>query len=347
MKRANPFRIGGARLALIAWLFLAVVTAVASTVAGPVFLLTNALSVDQATVPGNLFSTAGSFGGATWLATGSYLGDGADNRAITGVGFPPDLVLVKCQCNRPGVARASTMTGDASKTLNSNGGLAADLIQSLDPGGFTLGQSNDVNRSGETYHWAAMQAGAELALGTYLGDGADNRSIGGLGFQPRWVATLGDGNDSMFRPGSAAVDVSYAFSGTGGLANRIQQMEPAGFQVGSNRDVNQLGATYHYLAWRGGGNVSQSTYAGDGNDNRSITTVGWRPTLVWVKEDTASQSVWRPDGVSGDLSLFFAATAASNNRIQALEPLGFQVGSNNQINRSGRTYHYLALRDGP
>jgi hypothetical protein len=322
--------------------------AAASRAAGPSFLPTGAVFVDQQPAPGNVFSTAPSFGGAAWLATGSYAGNGVDNRAIPGVGFRPDLVLIKCQCPRPGAARTSTMTGDASKPLSSAGGLAADLIQSLDAGGFTLGQDALVNRSGETYYWAAMKSGGAMALGTYVGDGADNRSIaasGGLPFQPIWVATFGDGNDSVFRPGSVAGDNSYLISGSSNLANRIQQMQPTGFQVGSDRDVNQTGAAYHYVAWQGGGNSKQSSYPGNGADNRSMSAVGWQPQLVWVKGNDASQAVWRPESVSGDLSLGFGGSAASSNQIQVLEPLGFQLGSNIQVNRNGQTYHYLALRD--
>ena len=41
-------------------------------------------------------------------------------------------------------------------------------------------------------------ADTELKLGTYVGDGADNRSITGMGANLT-VITLGDGDDSVFR----------------------------------------------------------------------------------------------------------------------------------------------------
>ncbi len=93
-------------------------------------------------------------------------------------------------------------------------------------------------------------------------------------------------------------------------------------------------------------NAVQNTYIGDGTDDRSISGVGFQPQLVWVKRDTTNQSTWRPESVSGDLSLYWSGTAGNPNRIQALEADGFQVGTNAQVNTSGATYHYLALKDG-
>ena len=279
------------------------------------------------------------------LAIGSYVGDGVDNRQIGGVGFQPDVLFVKCDCGRPGVARTSTMTGDAAKVLNSISGLDPDLIQSLDADGFTIGSDIKVNNAGQTHHWVAMKAGSHLALGTYVGDGSDDRSITGTGFQPAFVATLGNGNDSMFRPATVAGDASYRFVGSSKLADRIQALEPDGFQIGTNQDANLTGITYHYVAWMAGANAVQNTYIGDGTDDRSISGVGFQPQLVWVKRDTTNQSTWRPESVSGDLSLYWSGTAGNPNRIQALEADGFQVGTNAQVNTSGATYHYVAFKD--
>ena len=47
----------------------------------------------QTTNSGNTFSAAGSFGGGLRMASGTYDGDGADDRSITGLGFQPDSVV--------------------------------------------------------------------------------------------------------------------------------------------------------------------------------------------------------------------------------------------------------------
>ena len=280
------------------------------------------------------------------LATGTYTGDGADNRAITGVGFQPDIVFTKCDCLRPGVVRTSTMVGDAAKAVNSAGTLQPNYIQSLDADGFTIGSNPRVNIAGQPFYWVAMKAGDELKLGTYVGDGTDNRSITGVGFQPVFVATFGDGNDSIFRPATVAGDASYRFVASSKLANRIQALEADGFQIGTDADVNLSGVTYHYVAWNASTNVTQTSYVGDSTDNRSITGVGFQPQMMWVKRDTSSQSRWRPGSVTGDLSFQWDNTAGSSNRVQALEADGFQVGTSSQVNMSGNTYHYIAFKDG-
>ena len=281
------------------------------------------------------------------LATGSYTGNGSDNRSITGIGFQPDVIWIKSAAGDPGVIRTSTMAGDAAKVVNSTGALQTDRIQSLDANGFTIGTNSDVNATGVTYYWVAMKAGAELKLGTYAGDGADNRNITGVGFTPIWVITLGDGDDSAFRPGPLAGDASSLMSGTANLTNRIQALQAGGFQIGSNTDVNETGTTFHYIAWASSSNAAAGSYTGDGNDNRSISGVGFAPEVVWVKRDNAQQSSWRPASAIGDTSLFWNATANASNCIQALEADGFQAGKDAQVNTNNQSYYYLALKDGP
>jgi hypothetical protein len=281
------------------------------------------------------------------LARGSYVGNGSDNRAISGVGFQPDVLWIKSEANEPGIIRTSTMAGDASKIVTSNAALQTNRIQSLNVDGFAIGSDNDVNASGDVYYWVAMKAGAELKLGTYTGNGTDNRNIAGLGITPAWLITLGDGDDSVFRPGPLAGDASYLMSGTGIQTNRIQALQAGGFQIGSNNDVNESGTQYHYLAWASSANVAVSSYTGNGSDNRPITGVGFPPEVVWVKRDDAQRSSWRPASAVGDVSLFWNATADATNRIQALQVDGFQVGTNAQVNTNTETYYYLALKDGP
>ena len=280
------------------------------------------------------------------LATGSYVGSGVDNRQITGIGFQPDVIIVKGATNTAGVIRTSTMSGDRAKILGSAGALTANSIQSIDADGFTVGTDSAVNTWGAAYYWVAMRAGSDLKVGTYVGNGVDNRSITGVGFQPVWVVTIGDGSDSVFRPGPAAGDASYLMTGTGDQTNRIQALQADGFQLGSNADANENGTTFHYIAWAASSQVSTSSYVGNGADNRSIAGIGFQPLVAWVKRSDAQASVWRPASLTGDSTLYWTTTAATSNRIQALQANGFQVGTQAQVNNNGSTYYYLALRDG-
>jgi len=280
------------------------------------------------------------------LYVSSYVGDGGSSHPITGVGFQPDVVIIKSSANRAAVIRTSTMGGTVSKIIGSTGPLDANCILSLNVDGFTVGSSQDVNKKDVTYYYAAMKAGSDLRVGSYAGDNNDNRPITGVGFQPVWVITLGDGNDSAFRPDILAGDNSYLMTGTGKLTNRIQALEADGFQVGSNADVNELNTTFHYIAWAASPQVSTGRYTGNGADNRSITGIGFQPLMAWVKRDDAQAAVWRPLSAAGDRTLYWSATASTTNRIQALEADGFEVGTNAQVNTNLSIYYYLALRDG-
>jgi len=280
------------------------------------------------------------------LVVSSYVGNGIDNRNITGVGFQPDVVIIKASTVRAGIIRTSTMGGDAAKVLGTSTALQSNYIQSLNADGFTVGTAQQVNTSGTTYYYAAMKAGSDLKVGSYVGNGVDNRSITGVGFQPVWVITLGDGDDSVFRPNILAGDNSYLMTGTGKLADRIQAFQTDGFQVGANVNVNESGTTFHYIAWAASPQVSTGSYTGNGVDNRSITGIGFGPLMAWVKRDDAQVGVWRPASVGpGDSTLYWAATAAAANLIQALQADGFQVGTNSSVNTNGSLYYRLALRN--
>src|SRR5881396_3043162 len=52
------------------------------------------------------------------FASGSYTGDGIDNRIIAALGFRPDVVIIKGNTAQLGVIRTATMVGDASKELS-------------------------------------------------------------------------------------------------------------------------------------------------------------------------------------------------------------------------------------
>ena len=86
-----------------------------------VFPGTLARFVDTPNVSGNVFQTRACFG--SHVVSGSYLGNGIDNRAITGVGLAPDLVIVKSRTTGAATGRTSTMVGDVSKALVNAHGL--------------------------------------------------------------------------------------------------------------------------------------------------------------------------------------------------------------------------------
>jgi hypothetical protein len=177
-------------------------------------------------------------------------------RNILGVGFKPDFVFVKGGDRHP-VARSSTLTGDNSHLLANRTELYPNAIQALLADGFQVGSRLDVNQIGTAMHWMAFKNTAgSFKVGTYTGDGMDNRSITGVGFRAKVVWILNTNNPNFnfgehaWKSASQAGDASDEFGGTALAADKIQAIEPDGFQVGTYDSVNKNLVEYHYMAWK-------------------------------------------------------------------------------------------------
>ncbi len=294
------------------------------------------------------FITYGNPTAQSMVQTGSYLGDGLDNRILTGVGFTPDVVIIKGDQALEAVIRTSTMSGDASKPVIVSLGIGPDMVQSLDTDGFTVGQDAHVNTIGVAYHWTAFKTGpGQMTVGTYPGNSSDNRSIVGVGFQPDFVIVVPETTQPPYKYASTLpADTSNPLEGGAASVNHIQALETDGFQIGNNATVNGGGNTYHYAAWKAvTGKMAVNTYAGTGVDDLNVPGVGFFPEYVIVQRAAASVSVAKTaaSGASTDTSLFFINQANQNNNIQLLQPDGFQVGNHTRVNNGGDTYHYAAF----
>lgn len=279
----------------------------------------------------------------TEVLSGSYVGNGADNRQITGLGFSPDLVIVKGDTAQNAVLRAYPWAGDFTKDLI-DGTVTADRIQSLDTEGFTIGTDARVNSNGVTYHWIAWIGGAgEMTAGTYTGNGASGRNITDLGFAPDFVIVLGSTVEAVYRNSAAAA--SHSFDAASSAA-WISALGADGFTIGNDARVNSNGGTYAYIAWREvAGRMDVGTYAGDGADDRSIAGVGFQPEYAFVQRNATGYNALhhpRSIGASTDSTLFFDARGAFANYIQGLEADGFQVGNQTNVNAASATYVYAA-----
>lgn len=295
---------------------------------------------------GSSFQAASIFPGAIKMATGTYAGNGVDGRAIA-VGFQPDFVIVKSEANREGVGRTSTMAGDLTKPLGTSTALTANYIQSLTATGFTVGTNNRVNATGDTYHWIAFKTNSQaMAVGNYTGNGAASRSLTGVGFQPELVMVFGNtAQRAVLR--ASGMSRTHQYDGGTGVTTGVTAFGADGFTVGNSAQVNSNGVAYHYVAFNDVANsIDIGSYTGNAADNRAIAT-GFQPDYALVRADdtaTARPAVHRPSSLTGDNTLQFAATAVGNNRIQALQATGFQVGTNGDVNANTVAYYYLAVR---
>ena len=281
-------------------------------------------------------------------AVGSYTGNATDDRAITGVGFQPDLVLIHGSGSGSGAWRVDVHVGDLSADWSSSTGDAANKIQTLDSDGFTVGTDADVNTNSTVYYWMAFRdnGDGDFETGTYTGNNTDNRDITGLGLDPDFVAIKGDSNtNGVYNTKTIGADDSGIFFSSGSnAANRIQSLGTAQFQIGTSSFINANSTTYNWFAFK---NVSsefiEGTYIGNGSDDRSITGLGFQPEIVMTNEDGSSKGIFRTTEHSGDSSLIMQGSNATN-RIQAFESDGFQLGTSTAANDNSIVYYYFAWK---
>lgn len=293
----------------------------------------------------NTFGAAASF--PMKFASGTYTGDNADPRSFASVGFQPDIVIIKGNTTQTAAMRTSTMSGDNAKPLTGATALTANIIQSLDSNGFTIGNNARVNTSGTSYYWMAFRASAgELKLASYVGNGT-SQSFSGFGFSPEYVAVL-PAAATRANQRFSGMTRGFQFDNDTGSTTRVTALGADGFSVGSSGDVNTSGATYHYVAWNDvSGRIDVNTYAGTGSA-KNVTGVGFQPEYVMVRANdtgTARQGQHRPAALTGSGSLFFTNLANITTGLTALQTDGFGVGTDTSVNASGITYHYIAFKN--
>ena len=103
-----------------------------------------------------------------------------------------------------------------------------------------------------------------------------------------------------------------------------------------------LGATSSALAQNF---MTTGSYTGDGSSYHTITDVGFQPDLVIVKDIAANFAMIRTASMPAGASKTLADdTPLSYDQILSLDPNGFTLGSGEETNNSGHTYHWVAMR---
>jgi len=177
------------------------------------------------------------------VATGSYTGDGVDNRNIATVGFQPDVVIIKVNYDNiaddnlsSAVIRTASMSGDNSKPMKGLQALTANLIQSFLANGFQVGNDLRVNAAGAscggtcTYYWVAFKADVHMVYGTYAGNGG-TQSFTGFGFSPEYVIVLPVDTNRATHRSPAGGARSDRFHAGGAAINAITSLDASGFTV--------------------------------------------------------------------------------------------------------------------
>lgn len=288
------------------------------------------------------------------IKVGSYTGDGVDSRDITGVGFRPDLVIIKGG-NNISAYRNKHHRGDLSNYFGGSGTNAANVIQEMLNDGFQVGTAAQVNTNAAVYYYIAIKgssAQSHFAVGKYRGTAGDNRNFttGGVNFTPDFVYTKIDGGTvGVWRTSAMAGDTSSFISVTANTANLIQNLQSNGFQLGTASEVN---GAFDYFFWAMKsypGIFAVGTYTGDGLDNKVISGIGFTPDMVIVKNGSTTDParMLTTDMITNTQDSMPLTTAAPDaNGIKTLNSDGFTVGTSATVNGSGNTLYWIALKAG-
>lgn len=287
----------------------------------------------------------------------TYTGDGNAARAITGAGFEPDLVMLKAHGG--GAAAGSLFrhkdnTGTISQRWT-GAPLASQGIESLDADGFTVGTDNRANQINVKYVALCVWEGTGefFRAGTYEGNGSDDVDIeiDAAGWQPTFMFVKNEDNQpAVFRSEDHVGDDSSALENDGNFVDYIQAFNANGFQVGGHVNVNQVGTTYFYFAWRNLNDelvsyFSTGTYTGNGGNLTVSGGITINPSWVMVKvtDGAGNDANWRHTSHPGGNGSSWGSSGNSAFFIKSFLGASFSVGFLASI--LDKTHHFLATVD--
>jgi hypothetical protein len=280
------------------------------------------------------------------VITGSYVGNGVVDREISigSNGVTPILVILDGNYFMTSEHTSNTCSAFANNVSNQ-----ANIIKSLTANGFTVGTSAQSNANGTTYYYVAfLDTGAgDIKVGSYVGDGVNNRNITGIGFSPSVVAIKGNsGAYGWWKTTNMAGDSTLGFAGFNTQTGKILSVDADGFTLGTSTDVNGNGTTYYYFVFgTNAATIKVASYTGNNTDDRDITTVGFQPAMVWIKASNPIASVFRVDTNVGDSSKLFGGSYTTN-LIQSILSNGFQIGNGAGVNELNTSNQYFAVSAG-
>lgn len=272
------------------------------------------------------------------IQTGYYIGNG-DQFSITGLGFAPELVIVKSNtASISGMFKSSTMRDNVMGFFSAT----AD------------GAVANLNLENVRYQWIAFagsdcSADGYFCLGAYTGTGVAQAID--TGFQPTYVSVKNNeaasANYKVASLGSNTTTLFYINTARNTTNTFIQSLDTTGFSVGTSNSV--AGGTFHYWAFRDKANFfKQASYSGNSTDNTEITDVGFKPDVVIVKNgsnatNNSTYGFLNSRETYGNSSSYLSATADLINMVKGLTDQGFKLGTDVKVNATGDTYYYLAF----
>jgi hypothetical protein len=324
-----------------------------------------------------------------YFETKLYTGNASTNN-ITGLNFQPDWVWLKSRSFAQNHENYDSVRG-ATKRLYNNLSNAEDTnstgLTSFNSDGFTLGSSNSVNKSGDTFvSWNWLAGGtassntdgsitstvsanttAGFSIVSYTGNGTLGATVGhGLGSAPSMVLVKRrntTGNWWMYHDGLGGADkyiVLNSTSAIGTSTNIWNNTEPTSnvFSLGDNANYPQVNGTSDtfiaYCFAEKKGYSKFSSFVGNGSSSGTFIYTGFRPAFVICKRTDSADNWMMVDNKRGSINLIdevifsdLSQAEVSTNACDFLSN-GFKARTTSTwINASGGTYIYMAFAENP
>jgi len=296
---------------------------------------------------------------AQTYATGNYIGNGT-SKAITGLGFSPECVMIKSNNAYSAVIRTSDMDAGETKDMGSTAtACATGQITSLDANGFTVGSGTSTNSNGVVYQYIAWNESTNIHIGYYTGDGSTGTATG-CGWQPESALQWGDEANAvgdvrfLSATQSGATNGTYVRNGSNGGAN-FSSWNGSGWSWSGGTGAISNGVKYYFIAFNNSGTtIKESSYSCgtfDNTSDRTFTDMGFQPDflLIYAYNGGPATPVFRIGSVAAatDKSFKFTATAGLTGRIKAFTASGFTAGANQtEVMVSWQTQHYYLATSG-
>jgi len=254
-----------------------------------------------------------------------WAGNGSAGHAITGVGFPPDLLWT--------AERTSTSANHLFDSVRDYKGLYTNLsnaesnqsaMTGPDSDGFTVGVSGGYNESGQTYvgwNWKANGSGsanndgdnnatvsvntdAKFSIVSYTGSGGEPKTVAhGLGVSPEMVIIKKRNNAGSWIVWHKDLADNYAFEGlntngaavSGGspISKYVDAVSSTLVTLGDASENNNSGDTFIMYCWASVDGYSKvGAYTGNDSTDGPFVYTGFRPAWVMTKSIGTGNSWW-------------------------------------------------------
>ena len=326
-----------------------------------------------------------------YFNTVTYSGNGSATQAITGVGHQPDLVWIKSRSNAESHMLSDAVRGSTkrlrSDTTNAEDDLGSNGIQSFNADGFTAGDGDAMNASGQTYaswNWKANGAGSANTDGSINSTVSVNQTAGfsivkwtgtsatgtvghGLNSVPKtvWVKSLAnaEGMYTYWQPLGNTKQLLMSSTSAQGTTILWNNTTPTSsvFSVGNHDAVNGSGDYIAYCFAEKVGYSKFGSYVGNNNADGNFVYLGFKPAFIIAKNATSSGYSWElfdnkrntTDGVGNVIQKRLypdsSAVEGGSSSTNFIDFLsnGFKIRRAGDSNENGSTYIYMAFAEAP